>query len=276
MANYFSDYFKGRRKFAVAAITAMVLVPSLPSVASESIAEREGWLKRSNELVGELVEVPGGEFTMGSETASERELPIRTVSVMGFSLQATEVTRQQYFYCVADGRCLAPRASSRARPDSPVVNVSYEDVLAYIQWLNEQNVGWFRLPSEAEWEYAARAGGTAKYSWGDEIDCTRAAYACDGRMAAAEVGSFAPNSFGLFDMSGNVWEWVADCWNENYLGAPRFGIVWLEGDCSRRVVRGGSWFLYPSFLTVSYRDWRTISDRVNSIGFRLVRELPPS
>lgn len=254
----------------------MLLTASFPSVANEATTHNEDWLTRSNQIVGELVEVPGGEFTMGSELAPEREGPIRNVSIMRFSLQATEVTQQQYGYCVEDGHCTAPRGSSTAAANSPVVNVSYEDVLGYIQWLNEQNIGWFRLPSEAEWEYAARAGSTTKYGWGDEIDCTKAAYACDGRMASAPVRSFAPNDYGLFDMSGNVWEWVADCWNENYLGAPEYGIVWLSGDCTRRVVRGGSWFLYPSFLTVSYRDWRTISDRVNSIGFRLIRELPPS
>ncbi|RMA81304.1 formylglycine-generating enzyme family protein [Umboniibacter marinipuniceus] len=230
----------------------------------------------SSALVGQLVEVPGGEYMMGSEQGRDREVPVHNVSIMSFHMQAKEVSWSQYRQCVEASHCAPPAGGTALHPQSPIVNVSYEDVLHYIQWLNGQSLGWFRLPSEAEWEYAARAGSTTKYSWGNEIDCTLAAFACNGRMSPSLVGSFAANDFGLFDMSGNVWEWTADCWNENYHGAPRFGIVWLDGDCTRRVVRGGSWFLYPSFLTVSYRDWRTVSDRVDSVGFRLVRELPPT
>ena len=127
----------------------------------------------------------------------------------------------------------------------PVRNVSWYDAMAYTEWLWEQTGDRYRLPTEAEWEYAARAGSTTAYSWGDSIGRNRAN--CDGCASlwdgerTALVGTFKANGWGLYDMHGNVWEWVQDCWNDNYEGAPTDGTAWLSGDCDRRVLRGGSW-----------------------------------
>jgi formylglycine-generating enzyme required for sulfatase activity len=144
----------------------------------------------------------------------------------------------------------------------------------------------YRLPSEAEWEYAARAGSNTKYSWGNTINCSQAQYDggensnCyykpDGKSrGTAPVKSFSPNAFGLFDMHGNVWEWTQDCWNESYQGAPKNGQSWVSGvsgECSRRVLRGGSWIDAPRVLRVSYRFRFTTAGRNSNIGFRLAQD----
>ena len=156
------------------------------------------------------------------------------------------------------------RAVSRRAPDGwgrgrrPVIFVSWEDAVAYTKWLSEQTGERYRLPSEAEWEYAARSGTKKKkYSWGNEIGHNRAN--CDGcgsqwdNRKTAPVGSFGPNIWGLHDMHGNVKEWVQDCWNGSYQGAPTDGSAWESGDCSQRVLRGGAWNYNPGILRSAYR-----------------------
>jgi len=163
----------------------------------------------------------------------------------------------------------------------PVVQVSWDDVQAFITWLNAtkpaSDKGTYRLPSEAEWEYAARGGTVTRYSWGDEIEEEVANCAgCDshwGGEQSAKVGSFEPNGFGLYDMLGNVSEWVQDCWNHNYVGAPVDGSAWLEGNCVGRPIRGGSWTNLPWKLRVTGRDYNVHNYRHFNIGFRLVRDI---
>ena len=163
------------------------------------------------------------------------------------------------------------------RGSRPVINVSHEDAQAYAIWLSTQTGKTYRLPSEAEWEYAARAGTRTRYSWGDRIARNRAN--CDGcgsewdDKQTAPVVSFAANAFGLFDMHGNVWEWVEDCWHNNYQGVPSDGSAWTSG-CgfgARAVVRGGSWYSCPRYLRAANRGWITPSNRNNNNGFRLVQ-----
>ncbi len=158
----------------------------------------------------------------------------------------------------------------------PVVCVSWNDAQAFIDWLNDKTGGNYRLPSEAEWEYAARAGSTTEYSWGDDIGKNRAN--CDGcgsqwdNDRTAPVGSFSANAWGLHDMHGNVWEWVQDCWNDSYEGAPVNGRAWISGACNSRVIRGSSWNNNPWDLRSADRGWSGRSDRVNIIGFRLAQD----
>jgi formylglycine-generating enzyme required for sulfatase activity len=137
----------------------------------------------------------------------------------------------------------------------------------------------YRLLAEAEWEYAARAGTTTAYSWGDEIgngnaNCKRCGSQWDDG-GTSPVGSFKPNAFGLYDMAGNVWQWVQDCYHDNYVGAPTDGSAWTSGDCSQRMGRGGSWFTGPEDLRSAYRGWTTTGDRSNNLGFRIARTLTP-
>ncbi|MCY4283154.1 MAG: formylglycine-generating enzyme family protein, partial [Gammaproteobacteria bacterium] len=160
--------------------------------------------------------------------------------------------------------------------NQPVVCVSWNDAQAFIKWLSDETGGNYRLPTEAEWEYAARAGTTTKYSWGDDIGSNRAN--CDNDDCGdsydytAPVGSFPANPWGLHDMHGNVWEWVQDCWNDNYKGAPKDGSVWTSGDCSQRVIRGGSWFYDAWYLRSADRFRYDRANRNGTIGFRLAQD----
>ena len=167
------------------------------------------------------------------------------------------------------------------RGAQPVINVNWNEAQAYAAWLSAQTGNTYRLPSEAEWEYAARAGMTTTYSWDNEIgenraNCVGCGSEWDNRQTAP-VGSFAANAFGLFDMHGNVWEWVEDCYVNTYTDAPSDGSARTSG-CGanvRAVVRGGSWSSLPRSLRSANRGSSSPSDRINTDGFRLVRDLNP-
>jgi formylglycine-generating enzyme required for sulfatase activity len=174
----------------------------------------------------------------------------------------------------------------------PVACVSWRDARAYAAWLSRKTGQKYRLPSDSEWEYAARAGSAVPRPWKEDIAgaCTSANVAdqtaaqqypgwkvhpcSDGYTYTAPVGSFQPNSFGLYDMLGNVFEWVLDCWHPDYRGAPTDGSAWMNGDCSQRDMRGGSWFTAPPLVSASARNRFEETYRSNSVGFRLVREIP--
>ena len=166
----------------------------------------------------------------------------------------------------------------------PVVCVSWNDAQAYIAWLNQSSGQTYRLLSEAEREYAARGGTQTAFWWGDSINTAQANYAGTGtsyngspkgeyRQATVPVNSFSPNPFGLYNVHGNVWEWVEDCWSENYSGAPTDGSAWTTGDCRYRVLRGGSWVNLPTNLRSAYRIRYSPDIRGGSYGLRLARTL---
>ena len=171
-----------------------------------------------------------------------------------------------------------PPAPARGRGRRPVINVSWNGAQNYVAWLSTQTGGTYRLPSEAEWEYATRAGSSTKYSWGDEIGANRAN--CEGcgsqwnSRQTAPVGSFRASAFGLYDMHGNAYEWVEDCWNGSHAGAPSDGGAWLQGTCDLRVLRGGSWLNSPRHARAAYRDLLS-DDRYDDNGFRVARTLTP-
>jgi formylglycine-generating enzyme required for sulfatase activity len=157
----------------------------------------------------------------------------------------------------------------------PVVGVSWEDAKAYVEWLGRETGQPYRLPSEAEWEYACRAGTTTRYSWGDDPPTPEHANFGRNKGGTTAVGSYPPNPWGLYDMDGNVLEWVEDCWNESYSGAPRDGSAWTSGDCSLGVVRGGSWLDLPGLLRSAFRGRNVRLFRNNNLGFRVARALTP-
>ncbi|MDE0609528.1 MAG: SUMF1/EgtB/PvdO family nonheme iron enzyme [Anaerolineaceae bacterium] len=232
-------------------------------------------------LPDDMVSIPAGKFRMGDRKGDDDEKPTRRVTVPAFKLGKYEVTFAQWDACVEDGGCngYMPHDEGWGRNDRPVIKVSWDDVQSFIDWLNGKTGGNYRLPSEAEWEYAARAGTTTKYSWGDDIGSNRAN--CDGcgsrwdDRQTAPVGSFPANAWGLHDMHGNVWEWVQDCWNDSYKGAPKDGSAWTSGDCSRRVFRGGAWFFDAWYLRSADRDWGGRASRdsfYGFIGFRLAQD----
>ncbi len=231
----------------------------------------------------EMVVLPTGSFRMGdlSGGGDDDEKPVRSVTISRpIAMGRYEVSFAEYdVFAGATGRD-RPDDQGWGRGNRPVINVSPGDAQAYAVWLSEQTGKRYRLPSEAEWEYAARAGTATKYSWGNSITCSQARYgrrdggecsnSWDGTVA---VGSFADNAFGLYDMHGNVWEWVEDCWHNNYEGAPSDGSAWTT-DCDESfpVLRGGSWGDDPRRLRSALRYWYWPSYRYLNIGFRLVQD----
>jgi formylglycine-generating enzyme required for sulfatase activity len=227
-----------------------------------------------NALVGPMVDIPSGVFRMGDldGSGSVSERPVHRVSIKRFWLAAYDVTFEQYdAYAHATDRPL-PDDRGWGRAKRPVINVSAEDAQMYIEWLNHRTGGRFRLPSEAEWEYAARSGATAAYYWGGEFDDHRAN---NNHASTTEVGSFRPNAWGLYDMSGNVSQWTRDCWNGNYNGAPGNGSAWQTGEttpCYWNVIRGGSWEFDSTNLRTSARLRCLLTTGLADLGFRLAQD----
>lgn len=231
----------------------------------------------------DMVVITGEDFRMDDVEGygGEDEKPVRTVRITPFRLGQHEVTFEIYDQFVQ--LTAGPRSSGDenwGRGRRPVINVSWEDAKAYAAWLSQATGKSYRLPTEAEWEYAARSLGKEETWAGTSLESELADYAVYSKNSGnktAEVGSKKPNGLGLYDMSGNVWEWVEDCWHDNYNGAPPDGAVWLEaqgGDCTRRMIRGGSWNYEPGSLRSSNRDGYPVVYRFFYIGFRLVQDTP--
>ncbi len=227
----------------------------------------------------QMVPIPAGSFLMGGGPHSivAEERPQRQVSVKPFAISSHEITYAEYDrFARATGRAL-PDSGGLDRQTHPVTNVSWDDANAYVAWLNSQTGQYYRLPSEAEWEYAAASGTTTPFWWGFDVGENNAhCFDCNTGLNPRQptrVGSFAANNFGLHDTAGNVAEWVQDCWHPDYQGAPSDAGVWQGGDCTFRVARGGS-FSNPS---TSLRSQKRVKLRGNkgydNVGFRVVREL---
>ena len=270
------------------------LVEKVKRKAAEEAVRRMAPGKAFRELLSsggegpQMMVLSAGSFRMGclsdDDDCDDNEKPAHEVRIAHhFAVSVYEVTFEEYDRFA--------RASGTNIPDDggwgrrPVISVSWEDAKRYAAWLSAQTGAEYRLLSEAEWEYAARAGSTTKYSWGDEIGSNRAN--CDGcgsrwdNKQTAPAGSFEPNAFGLYDMHGNATEWVADCWNDGYEGAPFDGSAWMRGDCGKRVSRGGLWYAGPRFLRSANRSplftvvlGFDVGIRT-CVGFRVARTLTP-
>ena len=265
----------------------------------------------------ELVVVPGGDFVMGSAADEfgrlEREGPQQTVSVARFAVGRFEITHDEWETCIRYTDVSSFRAAEVRDPMAkvgcdrlgdqgygggrkPVINASWEDAQGYIRWLNIMTSGDqaepYRLLTEAEWEYGARAGASTPYPWGDDADSicqfanvmtpkTNETYSkyegdvvatCeDGHIDTAPAGSFKPNAFGLYDMHGNVWEWVADCYRPTLIDQPATGSASVSGNCALRVLRGGSWYVGPPANRSAFRLNYVTSGRHIDFGFRVAR-----
>ncbi|HEX2886380.1 SUMF1/EgtB/PvdO family nonheme iron enzyme [Vineibacter terrae] len=281
---------------------------------------------RDCEKCPELVHIPPGSFVMGAapdeharegvpEELARTELPQHKVTIAyAFSMGRNEVTRGEFaafveatgrqmgnvcYGAASDGRLGDIQGGSWRTPGfpqtdrDPVVCVTWADASAYVGWLSRETGKTYRLPTEAEWEYAARAGTTFARYWGDSPQgaCRHGNFAdlgiaakfnwprrpesifmCDdGHAYTARVGTFAANAFGLHDMLGNVWEWTSDCWNETYAAAPATGAARTDGDCSRRVGRGSSWYNAPKYSRAASRSWFVAGNRFSFLGFRIAR-----
>lgn len=255
--------------------------------------------------------IPSGSFMMGDKDGQKDERPRHQVSIAAFYLQTTELPKSLYAQFIKsnpslntsqgcmifDGEWRHSASANWENPgynqdsDHPAVCTSWNDAQAFLRWANDnahpQGIQ-FRLPSEAEWEYASRAGSEERYHWGSNGDglCTHAnasdkrtlqrfpsfkSNTCDdGFLETAPVGQFTPNSFGLYDMYGNAWEWVEDCWNNSYHGAPNDGSARQTGDCTRRIFRGGAWGDNPHFARSGLRNRSNANIGKDDVGFRLV------
>jgi formylglycine-generating enzyme required for sulfatase activity len=229
-----------------------------------------------------MIVIPAGKFIMGApKNESDRnasEGPPHEVTIAKpFAVSKLEVTFEEWDACAA----ACPRVpDSWGRGEMPVINVSWVDAKQYVSWLSQLTGKHYRLLAEAEWEYAARADSNTRYSWGNDLGMGGAN--CDGcgsqwdLQQTAPVGSFKPNGFGLYDVHGNVWEWVEDSWHESYDRAPTDGSAWLQGgDPSYRVIRGGSWRNEGDVVRAAVRVQRNISVRFDTLGFRVARTMQP-
>ncbi|MBK7000396.1 MAG: SUMF1/EgtB/PvdO family nonheme iron enzyme [Rhodoferax sp.] len=288
-------YFKGGAGTQVASIVPEPVVPPQPPVRPVApVTPTAGQTLKDCDVCPELVVVPGGSFEMGSNAAEQKkaiaagaskewtdwENPQHRVNVQSFAMGKYEVTQGQWKAVMGSN----PSYFKDCGDTCPVEQVSWDDAQEYIKKLNARSGKQYRLPSEAQWEYAARAGTTTAFSTGETITTAQANfdgnYTYNGsakgvyREKPIKVGSFAPNDFGLYDMHGNVWEWVQDCWNDSYKGAPSDGSAWESGACGQRAVRGGSWLDIPADARAAVRYRSDTTFRNNLSGVRLARMLP--
>jgi formylglycine-generating enzyme required for sulfatase activity len=228
----------------------------------------------------EMVVVPSGKFKMGSPPTEKcrktNEGPEHEVTIAShFAVSKFEVTVDQWETCIKYGDCTRVR-SPFGGDKQPQINVSWYDAQEYVNWLSRLTGQQYRLLSEAEWEYAARAGTTSPYSFeGESALGEYAWYSENSKKQTHPIGEKKPNVFGLYDMHGNVWEWVEDCYHENYNEAPADGKAWTAGDCDSRAVRGGGWNYDPGYLRSASRTNSTSDDRNYDVGFRVGRTLTP-
>lgn len=247
-----------------------------------------------------MVVLPTGAFMMGATKEESGgaflETPKHRVAIARqFAIGKFEVTFAEMDACTADKGCKRrPFDHGWGRGKRPAVNVSYQDAMQYVKWLSAKTGADYRLPSESEWEYAARAGSTTERYWGNDVERTclfanvgdhtgtssgvvpresRMHSCTDGFRTTAPVGSFRANGFGLHDMIGNVWEWVADCWNISYAGAPADGSAWMAGNCKLRIGRGGAYNSYQSYARAAARMSGPPNKFDRRLGFRVAKSL---
>ena len=267
------------------AVSSIFAISALNVVMAAGSEDKVGTAIDTPKFLSGFVNIPAGSYMMGSGD----EKPIHRVSLNAFKMMANEVTWSQYQPCINAGVCPNNDGGEDGgdagwgKDNRPVINVSYRDVVNhYLPWLQKQTGLNFRLPSESEWEYGAKAGKSTPFSTGDCIHTRQANY--DGnynwnncgsktgvfREKTLPVGSFSPNAFGLYDMHGNVSEWTQDCVNIDYHGAPTDGRAWITDNCKQRIVRGGSWYDRPIYIRSAARDWNDVTYRYSDLGFRLV------
>jgi formylglycine-generating enzyme required for sulfatase activity len=258
--------------------------PHVLTVAQEQSLKPKQLFKECAQDCPEMVVVPAGQFMMGAWPSDNGrttgEIPQHKVTIAkAFAVSKYQLTFAEWDACADYGDCNRNVSDGNfGRGRQPVANVTWNDAQQYVAWLSKMTGKQYRLLTEAEYEYAARAGTTTVYPWGDVIgknnaDCNGCGSQWDNKKPAP-VGSFAANDFGLHDMLGNVWEWVQDCLHSNYDGAPDDGSAWLEGgDCKIRVVRGASFIDPPVLLRSALRLKSPVDNRSGNLGFRVAQTL---
>ncbi len=266
-------------RIALSTTVLMSLLPAIAQTAHAGSAKAAQSLKDCNNCP-EMVIIPAGNFDMGSNDGAMNEKPVRRVDVPAFAMAKTEVTQGQWRAIMGSNPSFFKNCNN-----CPVESVSWDDAQAFVRKLSEKTGQTYRLPSEAEWEYAARAGSTTQYWWGNVASRNHMNYGMDqccrghakGRdrwKGSAPVAQFPANPFGLHDMNGNVWEWTENCYHDS--GASvNDGSQSSGADCGKRMLRGGSWDGAPRHTRAAYRVGYPSSDRVSVVGFRPVRIIEP-
>jgi formylglycine-generating enzyme required for sulfatase activity len=228
----------------------------------------------------QMVKIKGGSFLRGDYQGDgdDDEQPLSEVNLKPYAIGAYEITFDQYdLFCSQTRKCHNPDDQEWGRGQRPAINISWEEASAYVDWLADKTGKPYRLPSDSEWEFAHRAGNTTRYTWGNEVESARAN--CEGCGSiwdgdqTAPVGRFEPNAFGLYDTSGNVFEWVADCFHDRFSEAPNDGSPVEKEGCGKRVIRGGAWSFPPHEIRSANR-WRDFpTRRSDDTGFRIAMDL---
>jgi len=248
-------------------------------IAQTSAPLQPGSVFKDCDTCPEMVVIPLGTFQMGSEATgflgrnkpAYDETPRHQVSIQPFLLGKYEVTQEEWFAVMGNNPSYFQKCGSRC----PVEQVSWDDAQEFSKRLSQKTGKQYRLPSEAEWEYAARAGSNSNWSFGDDVNTLSeyAWYSINSNDRTQPVGGKKPNAFGMFDVHGNVLEWTEDCWSYSYSGAPKDGSALTSGLCSGRVMRGGSWLIYPEDLRSAFRKWNSTEYRKSFVGVRIARSL---
>ncbi len=280
---------QGDHAVAGAVRSAQAQTPSDPAAArtaepeTPSSAPAPGTAFRDCSKCPEMVVVPAGKFMMGQADGDDDEKPVHEVVIAKpFAVGKFELTFDEYDACAADGGCTKlphPDDEGWGRGRHPVINIPWENVGGYLDWLSQKTGKHYRLLTEAEWEYAARAGTTTKYAFGDAIghDQANFSFGTVGKGHTVEVGSYPPNAWGLYDMHGNAWEWVEDCYDFGYeingKKHPADGSAYAFQKCATRVARGGSWDYEAKDLRSALRYAIKPFYDLNDVGFRVARSL---
>ncbi|AXL48809.1 hypothetical protein DSC91_000363 [Paraburkholderia caffeinilytica] len=264
---------------APTAPTASPAAPSAPAVAQKPAAHPpSAGESRDCATCPIMIALPAGAFSMGSSTDDPSEKPVHHVTIGApFAIGKYEVTVEQWNACAAANACQKLTPESNTNKAAPARDLSWDDAQQYVKWLSKTTGKPYRLPTEAEWEYADRGGTTTAYWWGDQMRKGNANCKDCGdpwhKEGPETAGSFAPNPVGLYDMNGSVWEWVADCWHNSYQGAPTDGHAWDSPSCEMRVIRGGSWREGAGYMLSATRFKYSASVRQSQDGFRVVKDL---
>jgi formylglycine-generating enzyme required for sulfatase activity len=257
--------------------TAMIKPAPSPFATAPSRTTMKGGVFQDCSNCPPMIEVPVGSFQMGNRGEDSTEQPVHEVALKNrFAIGIREVTYGEWMACVKDQGCKHAPELTSTTDQSPMRDVSWADAVQYVGWLKKTTQKPYRLPTEAEWEYAARANSSTRYWWGNDGPLYANCKGCGGewnRDAPVKAASYPPNPFGLYDMNGSVWEWVSDCWHSNYKGAPNDGRSWETPGCQQRVLRGGSWRDDPKLVSSFSRFYYDADIRYIANGFRVALTL---
>ena len=273
------NWFVTMRPYMLANFTPYVL-----TAAAEQKLKPKDTFHECSTNCPQMIVLPPGKFIMGSPEGEAgrvaNEGPQHPVTIARqFAVSIYDVTFDEWKACVNVGGCPKVADSGYDAGNTPITNITWNDAETYVEWLAKMTGQPYRLPTEAEWEYMARAGTTTTYYWGNDLGTGNAnCMVCGTKFddkGLSPVGSFKPNPFGLYDVTGDAWQWLADRFHKNYVGAPTDGSAWTSGDWSLRVDRGGSWISAASNLRIAFRGSYPAGSRNYSLGLRVVRTLTP-